>query len=342
LTYANNLFVALGSANTALTSDDGVNWNAHDLATTNRLSGLAYGDGQFVAVGSYGTILTSSNGLNWVLQASGTTNDLGPVAYGNGRFMALTSDARTAVNTGVVVSTNGRDWEWKSVPAIYLAFGFTYGNGLFVVVGGQLGGTTINVSPDGAVWTSRLSGTTNGQSGAAYGVAFGNGVFVVAGENRDQNGTFGTLLNSTNAIDWNYTRTQSRLFGLTYVGGVFIAEQESKIVTSVDGVHWISRASPFPASYFVFANNAFVAAGGHGALLRSASASTTLLPGLRGATGDFSMSLVGLLGFNYRVQVSGDLTTWNDLQSFTNIQSAVSVVDTNASLCPKRFYRAGR
>ena len=65
-----------------------------------------------------------------------------------------------------------------------------------------------------------------------------------------------------------------------------------------------------------------------------------LLPGLRSLTGDFSMNLVGLLGFTYRVQASGDLKIWKDLQSFTSIQTSVSVLDTNASLFPNRFYRA--
>jgi photosystem II stability/assembly factor-like uncharacterized protein len=50
-----------------------------------------------------------------------------------------------------------------------------YGNGLFVAVGY---GGTILTSPDGAGWTKRTSGTSNG----LVGVAYGNNRFVAVGD----------------------------------------------------------------------------------------------------------------------------------------------------------------
>ena len=58
----------------------------------------------------------------------------------------------------------------------------TYGNGLFVAVGGS---GTILTSPDGVTWTARTSGTGNGLRGVAY----GNNTFVAVGE-------YGTILTS--------------------------------------------------------------------------------------------------------------------------------------------------
>jgi len=353
--YANNHFVSLGPTNTIATSINATDWTLHQTGTSNLLLSLGYGEGRYVAVGSGGTILTSSDAATWILQQSPTTNSLDPIVYGNGRFMALVNE-QYGVNAGVVVSTDGTNWEWKTAPAIDRAFGFGYGNGLFVVVGGELGFTTINTSPDGGVWTDRIRGTTNAQRGTARSVACGNGVFVVTGEDYDSSGAVGMILTSTNAVDWSYSRTPSPFNGLTYSGGLFLAWQgglvtvpergtqyQGQIVTSVDGVHWTHRNASFPPAYsgFVFENDSFIVSTLNG-LLRSGSASTTLLPHRNDDHDNFVLNLVGLLGFTYRVEASPDLANWVEMQTFTNIQSAGMLVDTNAHLFGRRFYRALR
>jgi len=223
-------------------------------------------------------------------------------------------------------------------------------------VGGQLGFTTINTSPDGAVWTDRTGGTTSAQSGTARSVAYGNGVFVVTGEDYVPNGTVGMILASTNAVDWSYVRTSSPFSGLTFAGGLFLAWQgglvmapggglqyQGQIVTSVDGVHWTLRSASFPPviSGFVFGNDCFIASSANG-LLRSGSASTRLLLNRNTDHVNFDLNLVGLLGFTYRVEASADLANWVEMQTFTNIQSAGVLVETNAHLFTCRFYRALR
>jgi uncharacterized membrane protein len=67
-------------------------------------------------------------------------------------------------------------------------FGVTYGNGLFVAVGGR---GTILTSPDGVTWTPRASGTDK----FLFGVAHGNGLFVAVGWD-------GTILTSPDGVSW--------------------------------------------------------------------------------------------------------------------------------------------
>jgi photosystem II stability/assembly factor-like uncharacterized protein len=59
VTYGNNIFVAVGSSGTILTSPDGVTWTQQTSGTSRRLNGVTYGNNIFVAVGDISTILTS-------------------------------------------------------------------------------------------------------------------------------------------------------------------------------------------------------------------------------------------------------------------------------------------
>ena len=59
VTYANDLFVAVGGYGKILTSPDGVTWMTRTSGTTNNLNGVTYGGGQFVAVGASGQVVTS-------------------------------------------------------------------------------------------------------------------------------------------------------------------------------------------------------------------------------------------------------------------------------------------
>ncbi|AFV77252.1 hypothetical protein Theos_2262 (plasmid) [Thermus oshimai JL-2] len=64
--------------------------------------------------------------------------------------------------------TAGTTWTWRSGPL----FDVTYGNGLFVAVGGA-----ILTSSDGVTWTRQSSGTSND----LYAVTYGGGLFVAVG-----------------------------------------------------------------------------------------------------------------------------------------------------------------
>ena len=86
----------------------------------------------------------------------------------------------------------------------------TYGNGLFVAVGGR---GAIFISPYGADWTKLNSPTRN----FLYGVAYGNGLFMAVGE-------LGTILISPDGVDWTEQTlsTLDFLYGVTYGNGIFV------------------------------------------------------------------------------------------------------------------------
>ena len=81
-----------------------------------------------------------------------------------------------------------------------------YGNGLWVAVGDVVGGTDpyILTSPDGANWTSRISGATYGLDGVAWSDTLS--LFVAVGDN-------GTILTSPDGVTWT-SRTSGATYGL--------------------------------------------------------------------------------------------------------------------------------
>jgi hypothetical protein len=80
-------------SNAILTSVDGTNWIVRQAPTTNVLRGVAYGDGQFLAVGDAQTLLSSGNGVEWLLRrpAADYPYDRGSmsVTYGDRQFLRI-------------------------------------------------------------------------------------------------------------------------------------------------------------------------------------------------------------------------------------------------------------
>ncbi|WP_237360481.1 sialidase family protein [Vibrio marisflavi] len=76
VTYANNVFVAVGSQGLIFTSSDGKTWQEQALVTTVDLRGVTYSSDQFVVTGDDGTILTSPDGNNWSSQESNVSVQL--------------------------------------------------------------------------------------------------------------------------------------------------------------------------------------------------------------------------------------------------------------------------
>jgi hypothetical protein len=166
----------------------------------------------------------------------------------------------------------GTAWTLRSSGGRDLS-GVTYGNGLFVAVGGS---GTILTSPDGAIWTARNSGTSN----FLYGVTYGNGLFVAVGITTVGTGDEGFILTSPDGVTWTQRTppTSDWLIGVTYANGTFVAVggvggaySSSTILTSSDGVNWTQQTSPVSnlLAGVTYGNGLFVAVGGSGTILTS-------------------------------------------------------------------------
>jgi len=129
----------------------------------------------------------------------------------------------------------------------------SYGNGLIVAVGSNIGGTAgiIQSSSDnGNSWTAR---TVPGTVSAVNGTAYGSGLFVAVGQ---KDGVDGYIATSTDGITW-VERTNPQNLNLSTVAfnnGLFVAAGESSaggpityIATSTDGITWVDRS---PAVFY--------------------------------------------------------------------------------------------
>jgi hypothetical protein len=108
--HGNGRFVAVGTAGTILTSDDGSAWSPVPSGTADWLTAVTFGGSQFVAVGDHGTVLTSSNGLVWTRRTSGTLARLNGIAYDDGRYVAV------GENGTICRSADGQTWAAMTLP----------------------------------------------------------------------------------------------------------------------------------------------------------------------------------------------------------------------------------
>jgi hypothetical protein len=235
----------------AVTSTNGVDWIATDLAPTNSaaaVQGLAFGNNRFVAVFSDGSISTSDNGINWMNQNSMTTQNLRDVTYGNGLFVAVGATAFT--DHTILTSDDGINWMNRTNPGTARLNGVTFGDGLFVAVGHS---SNILSSANGTDWTFQNAGKNT----VMFDVAFGDGAFIAYGQ-------FAEVLKSTNGSDWVINPTQpipsGFLDGGIYGNGQFMIIGGSGIQTSPDEENWTLRSSApqFVPSRSEFADGLFV------------------------------------------------------------------------------------
>jgi predicted outer membrane repeat protein len=173
-------------------------------------------DGLFMTYGG-GTRFTSPDGTNWNLKrldyGCPPMNNYGKKGgggiYGNGLLVTVMSHGR--IYTSTDEKNNKQSYKQNSGTSDDLNY-VTYGNGLFVVVGGNSGtwftssSGTILTSPDGTTWTKRNSGTSDD----LWGVTYENGLFVTVGSN-------GIILTSPDGTTWTKRNsgTSDDLYGVT-------------------------------------------------------------------------------------------------------------------------------
>jgi hypothetical protein len=187
-------------------------------------------------------------------QQVNNTNNFKSVVYGNGKFIALPQ-----TNQLIWHSLDGINWNVVGVPGFF-ASKISFGNGIFVSVGGVLG-AQIFTSLDGLNWISR----TPAVSASWTNVHYANGLWVAIALNSY---TSGAIMTSPDGITWTLRTMPASvggLSGITYGKGVWVATTiatPATFIISYDGINWSDLNTGF-GSYTIFYQNGIFTTGYH-------------------------------------------------------------------------------
>jgi hypothetical protein len=181
-----------------------------------------------------------------------------------------------------LTSSNAIIWMTQGGEATNWLHCVTYGDGLFVVVGG---GGTVLTSPDGVIWTPQSSRTGADLGAELFAVTHANGLFVaVGGYSRARYDSESFIMTSPDGITWTSRepRGYGYLFGVAHGNDSFVAVGGAgnpggiyeTILSSPDGINWTVRSSQSDRNFsgVSFGHGTFVAVGAPGAILTSADA----------------------------------------------------------------------
>lgn len=219
--WTGNQLVVVGAGGTLLTSADGISWVSRTSGTANLLHDVVWTGSQFVAVGFGGTILSSPNGIQWTTQSAGTTDEFSKIIW-TGQRLVVGSYNGSSLRS----SADGISW---STPAPNIGpVADIIWNGSQVLAVGWSGFLT---SPDAITWTLRSGGGSLTPNSSVWN---GN-QYVVVGEVG--------IATSSDGVVWTFQTKFTQLHGVTWTGTQFIAVGfYGVILTSPDGVTWTSVA----------------------------------------------------------------------------------------------------
>lgn len=249
-----NIFVAVGTSGTIVTSPDGITWTTRTSGTTNDLWGCVYTGTQFVAVGKLSTVLTSPDGITWTTRTlpSPLLNLIG-VAWGNGQIIVVGESG--ACRT----SPDGITWTIRS-PGFTLGYSAARNSSLTVVVGGNASyQTAIRTSPDLVTWTTRSAPTTS----MLYSIIWTGTLFIATGGS-------GACITSPDGITWTFRGSGTlagNIWATTFDGTQYIAVgPQTYAFRSTDTINWTRHdfTNPNTMSFYGVAkkNSSWVATGG--------------------------------------------------------------------------------
>jgi|GEM_PF-5491310 len=228
------------------TNKFGTTWTEIDAAkNVPYFSIVVYGNGLFLGMG-YGETLASSDGENWSKVSNSSTNSPN-IAYGGGKFVKVGNAGLNFTNLMASITSDGVKWEDilisdgnnKSAQAVpvFSPVDITYGNGRFVVVGGN---GNIIWSADGRNWNIATSLANTKVIGSVW-VAFANGKFFTYGT-----GSKNQLSVSSDGNTWQTQGITSDegfptdiITGMQYVNGKYVAiDSKGVIAYSTDSISW--------------------------------------------------------------------------------------------------------
>lgn len=266
--HGNGIWVVTGgSQNRILTSTNGTDWTARNVASSTGT--VAFGGGRFVALTNNNRAITSTNGIDWTAATINATNGsfYTGLAYGGGRFVVVGSNG-TSFDGASLTSTDGQTWTAgtampdSSSGVTWVA----YANGAFAA-GGNGG---LFSSTDGATWTKRTSAMPPARLASPNSLGTENISGVASANNLLFTfGIYGSITTSSDGIAWarRSTGTSHDINGLVHDGTRFVGVGTGgTVVTSPDGVAWTAQATNQTGWFgkLAYANGRYAAAGLNG------------------------------------------------------------------------------
>jgi hypothetical protein len=201
--------------------DAGFAWTKR-ASSAHTLNDVAWSGALAVAVGDSGTILTSPDGVAWTKRTAPISAHLAAVSWNGNHWIV-------AGRFGdVMVSEDGVTWTLGSLESTSSFSSLaSSGAGTTVVMGAQGKART---SPEGVVWTTRITGTTKD----VYQVVYADSQFMAVGSN-------GLILNSLDGIAWTQpaSGTPNALVSVAFTGTRWVVVSgPGNVHTSTDGVAW--------------------------------------------------------------------------------------------------------
>ncbi len=239
----------------ATSADNGATWTARTIPLGPVLNGVTYANNRYVAVGALGHVITSGNAVDWSRAVPG-----GPTAFGD--FNALATGPAGTVAAGVVDATflaSNHESGWSKVSlvasgetvaqATHRLLGATYGDGKYVLVGGNESTSTpiafvfSSSSAASGSWTKvQVSGL--GAFNAVTGMTVGSAYrFVAAGPGGN------VYYAGDPAGTWEaVTKPVSGTIRAAAAGnGAYVLTGDNGVILrSTDGVNWTAPTTPVP------------------------------------------------------------------------------------------------
>lgn len=251
-------FLGVGTNETVISSQDGVDWTVRRSGIREQMVELAWGAGQYVVVGGAGLIATSPDGVVWTRRdvSSVSSPSLHAVVWNGERYVAVGDMGR------IMTSADGVKWSDHSISTTDFLTGVAWGAGQFVAVGGGFS-AVVYTSADGVSWVERFADAGS----PLMDVAYGNGAFVAVGR-------YGMVLQSPDGVDWSRIEfaTDILFTALAWDGAQFVATTNvGALWSSSDGVTWeeVAPGANRALEDIAFGGGRWVAAGADGLLVTS-------------------------------------------------------------------------
>lgn len=254
IAYGNNIYVAVGSEGTILTSSDGNTWNRAESGTINDLYGIAWTGSKFFAVGRSGTVVSSSDGVNW------SYNQISSIAADNNYLLAVSWNGSKLVAVGssglVVTSSDGVNWSKQSLSPYKTLRCVTWAKDKFVASGDR---GTIFTSLDGVTWTQRVSNSTPFDwEYYLDDIVWDGSKFIIP----ERYGYISRILTSPDGVNWTEDKKsyEKSFIGALYnEGKYFLFCSNNSILAAGNGTDWSELGTtPVSIKKAVFAKSQYV------------------------------------------------------------------------------------